>query len=130
MALPERDLLVDGSGGSDLGNAVLELAFGAEVVTPDRGQVAESRRQQAGTEDISVALANEVVIRDLSFPCQLVTEESGKRMRHVSIAVYTSGSLGDTKKNCSKGALLGKSVSNRDCNADGDEDVEPVDLWE
>lgn len=79
MALPERDLLVDGSGGSDLGNAVLELAFGAEVVAPDRGQVAESRRQQAGAEDVGVALADEVVSLDLSFPCQLITGRSEEK---------------------------------------------------
>lgn len=50
--------------------------------------------------------------------------------RQLSAAVHISGFLGVTKNNAAKGALLGKSVSNRDRNADGDEDVEPVDLWE
>lgn len=89
VALPERDLLVDGSGGSDLSDAVLELAFGAEVVAPDRGKVTESRGQQAGTEDIGVTLADVIVGLDLSFPGQLVTGRGRKQMMHMSVFRFT-----------------------------------------
>lgn len=68
VTLPERDLLVDRSGSGDLGNAVLELALSTVVVTPDRGNVAEDRRSNAGAEYIVITLAVEVVGLDLLFP--------------------------------------------------------------
>jgi hypothetical protein len=49
----------------------------------------------------------------------------------VSVLMFTFNDHSANKKiTAVVGALLSKSVSNRDCNADGDEDVEPVDLWE
>lgn len=47
---------------------MLELTLGTEVVTPDRGNVTKDRGSNAGTEDIVITLAVEVVGRDLVVP--------------------------------------------------------------
>lgn len=72
MTLPERNLLVYRCGGSNLGNAVLELAFSAEVVTPDRSDVAQHRWSDASTNDVVVALSIEVVRFDLGMPSKII----------------------------------------------------------
>ena len=72
VTLPERDLLVDRSRRGDLGNAVLELAFSAVVMAPDRSNMTQNRRGNACTEDIVVALAIEIVGLDLPDPGEVV----------------------------------------------------------